>query len=88
MEIIDATELKTNLGGANAVGCAGKTVIPLSSTSSKSVLKFDGSQLSEGWATPKVLAGPAQCWKVTARVSSPTPGDSAPGLTAFFLVTP
>ena len=78
--------LKEPLGGANAEGCAGKKVIPLSSTTSKSVLKFDGSQLNEGWATPRVTA--SQCWRVTARVKSPAPGDSRPGITAFFLVTP
>ncbi len=78
--------LKTNLGGANAVGCAGKTVIPLSSNTSKAVLKFDGSQMIEGWTTPKVTV--SQCWKVTVRVKTPLPGDSGPGITAFFLVTP
>ena len=78
--------LKTNLGGADAVGCAGKKVIPLSSNTSKAVLKFDGSQLSEGWATLKVTG--SQCWKVAVRVKTPLPGDSGPGITAFFLVTP
>ena len=92
VEITDVRRIeiqKTNLGGSSALGCAGKTVIPLSSSTSKAVLKFDGSQFNEGWATPQISAGqPAQCWKVTVRVSSPTPGDSSPGITGFFIVTP
>ena len=92
VEITDVRRIeiqKTKLGVANAPGCAGKKVIPLSSSTSKAVLKFDGSQFNEGWATPPIPSGQlAECWKVTVRVKTPLPGDSGPGITAFFLVTP
>lgn len=86
VEITDVSRIEVDK--VRSTRCAGKTVIPLSSNTSKAVLKFDGSQMSEGWATPKIArGGPAECWEVTVRVNFPT-RDSAPGITAYFLVTP